>query len=279
MGSEKTSIVTDSTADIPEHLLEEYAISQVPNILVIGDQSYEDGTEISRVEFYHRLPAMEPLPTTATPPVAKFQRVYERLLTEGASHILSIHASGTLSGIFNSARIAAEEFPGRVKVFDSQFITLGLGFQCLDAAEAALDGMSIESIVKIAEVARKKARVIAMLDTLEYVRRSGRVSWAKARIGNLLRLKPFIEVREGLVHSLGETRTRRKGIERLMDIIRRQGALKRLAILHTNAEAEAFQILQDLTPRLPTKPEVVFVTTIIGTHVGPNGLGFAGLVL
>jgi DegV family protein with EDD domain len=279
MGTEKVSIVTDSTADIPEYLLEEYAISQVPNFLVIGNQSYEDGKDISRAEFYTRLPEMDPLPTTATPPVAKFQHVYDKLLTSGASHVLSIHASGTLSGIFNSARIAAQEFPGRVEVFDSQFVTLGLGFQCLDAAEAALDGMPIESIVKITEVARKKARVIAMLDTLEYVRRSGRVSWAKARIGNLLRLKPFIELRDGLVHSLGETRTRRKGIERLIEIIRRQGAMKRLAILHTNAEADAHQLLQVLSPRLPTKPEVVFVTTIIGAHVGPNGLGFAGLAL
>jgi len=279
MGSVKVSIVTDSTADIPEHLLEEYAISQIPNILVIGDQSYEDGVQISREDFYTRLPAMNPLPSTATPATAKFQQVYEKLLSSGSSHVMSIHASGTLSGIFNSARIASQEFPGRVEVFDSQFVTLGLGFQCLDAAEAALDGMPIESILKIAEVARKKACVIAMLDTLEYVRRSGRVSWAKARIGHLLRLKPFIELRDGLVHSLGETRTRRKGIERLIELIHRQGAMKRLAILHTNAEAEAYQILQQLSPRLPTKPEVVFVTTIIGAHVGPNGLGFAGLAL
>lgn len=279
MENAKVSIVTDSTADIPEHLLEEYAITQIPNILVIGNQAYEDGKDISRAEFYARLPEMDPLPTTATPPVAKFQQAYEKLLSSGSSHVLSIHASGTLSGIFNSARLAAQEFPGRVEVFDSQFITLGLGFQCLDAAEAALDGMTIETIMKIAEVARKKARVIAMLDTLEYVRRSGRVSWAKARIGNLLRLKPFIEVRDGAVHSLGETRTRRKGIERLIEIIHRQGAMKRLAILHTNAESEARQILEDLNPRLSTKPEVVFVTTIIGAHVGPKGLGFAGLAL
>ena len=279
MDSVKVSIVTDSTADIPEHLLSEYAISQIPNILVIGEQSYEDGTEISREEFYALLPTMDPLPTTATPSTVKFQEEYERLLRSGASHVLSIHASGTLSGIYNAACIAAQEFPGRVEVFDSKFLTLGLGFQCLDAAEAALDGMPIESILKITEIARRKAHVIAMLDTLEYVRRSGRVSWAKARIGNLLKLKPFIEIREGLIHSLGETRTRRKGIERLIEIIRRQGAMKRLAILHTNAEAEAHQILQQLSPRLPTKPEVVFVTTIIGAHVGPNGLGFAGLSL
>jgi DegV family protein with EDD domain len=279
MQSKKVSIVTDSTADIPERLLEEYAISQVSNILIIGNQSYEDGKDLSRAEFYSRLPGMNPLPTTATPPVTKFQHLYENLLTAGATHVLSMHASSTLSGIYNAARLAAQEFHGRVEVFDSQFITLGLGFQCLDAAEAALDGMTLENIIKIVDVARKKARVIAMLDTLEYVRRSGRVSWAKARIGNLLRLKPFIELRDGLVHSLGEARTRRKGIERLIDLIQRQGAMKRLAILHTNAESEAYQILQDLNPRLSTKPEVVFVTTIIGAHVGPNGLGFAGLAL
>ena len=125
---------------------------------------------------------------------------------------------------------------------------------------------------------RPRAHVIAMLDTLEYLRRSGRVSWARARLGNLLRIKPFVEVKSGGVVSLGETRTRRKGIERLHQFLNEQGSLERLAILHTNAEQDARQFLADLDFPIPANPLIVNVTTVIGTHVGPNGLGFATVV-
>jgi DegV family protein with EDD domain len=117
-----------------------------------------------------------------------------------------------------------------------------------------------------------------MLDTLEYVRRSGRVSWARAQLGNLLRVKPFLEVREGDVLRIGDARTRHKGIERLKQLLQDLGALERLAILHTNAEDDARQILDEIHPDLDTTPLVVNVTTVIGTHVGPNGLGFAAVL-
>jgi fatty acid-binding protein DegV len=120
--------------------------------------------------------------------------------------------------------------------------------------------------------------VIAMLDTLEYVRRSGRVSWARARISGLLRIKAFLEVKEGTVFSLGEARTRQKGIERLMELIHKLGPMERLALLHTNAEGDARKILSDLNPQLSTEPLLVNVTTAIGTHVGPNGLGIAAVI-
>jgi DegV family protein with EDD domain len=121
-------------------------------------------------------------------------------------------------------------------------------------------------------------RVVAMLDTLEYVRRSGRVSWARAQLGNLLRVKPFLEVRDGEVLRIGEARTRHKGIERLKQLAQGLGALERFAMLHTNAEDEARQILEEINPDLNTSPLVVNVTTVIGTHVGPNGLGFAAVL-
>ena len=279
MGSDRVAIVTDSTADIPSSYLEALKITVIPNIVVIGDKSYEDGIDISRQEFYNRLPRMNPLPTTATPAVGRFQQTYEGLLQAGATHIFSIHAASNLSGIFNSASTAAQAFNNHVRVFDSQFLSLGIGFQGIEAAETASQGGSIDQVEAVAVDARKKARVIAMLDTLSYIHRSGRVSWTKARIGNLLHLKPFIEVKGGLVFSLGETRTREKGIGRLLELIRRQGRLKRLAILHTNAEEDAKRVLAKLNPDLPTPPLIVNVTTVIGTHVGPNGLGFAGLTL
>jgi DegV family protein with EDD domain len=277
MGRNNIVIVTDSTADIPETYTQSLPIHQIPNILVIGENTYEDGKGMSREEFYHRLPYMNPLPTTATPSIERFHQTYESLFSKGANQIISIHAASQLSGIFSAASIAAKEFSGRVQVFDSQFLTLGLGFQCLEAAEIAAEGAPLEIVVQTLIEARRRARVIAMLDTLEYVRRSGRVSWAKAKLGSLLRLKPFVEVRDGKINSLGETRTRRKGIERLIELIHRCAPLKRLAILHTNALEEAQMILNELGMNLPKPAMIVNITTIIGAHVGPNGLGMAAL--
>jgi DegV family protein with EDD domain len=156
---------------------------------------------------------------------------------------------------------------------------MGLGFQVLAAAEAIAQHASISEVLSLLKDIRSRIRVIAMLDTLEYVRRSGRVSWARARLGSLLQVKPFVEVREeGKVISLGESRTRSKGITRLKELMLGMGELERLAILHTRAEADARQILTDIRNRLPFEPLIVNVTTVIGTHVGPNGLGFAAVV-
>jgi DegV family protein with EDD domain len=272
------SIVTDSTADIPADLLGKYNIRMVPNLVIIGEQSLEDGIDISRQEFYKRLPEMSSHPTTATASSGAYQQLYEKLFGQGASHIVSIHASSLLSGIFNAASLAAQTFGERVRVLDSRQISMGLGFQVLAAAEAVADGASLEGVLELIEDVHHRVRVVAMLDTLEYVHRSGRVSWARARLGNLLRIKPFVEVRDGEVFSLGEARARRKGIERLKQFLRNLGALERLAILHTNAEEEARQFWEDFSPNLSTSPLIVNVTTVIGVHVGPNGLGFAAVV-
>jgi fatty acid kinase fatty acid binding subunit len=271
------AIVTDSTADIPAAIASHYHIHVVPNYVIIDGQSLEDGKDISREEFYDRLPQMKPLPTTSTASSGDYQQVYESLLKNGFSQVLSIHCSSYLSGIYNAARLAAEAFDNRVHVFDSHFISLGLGFQVLEAAELSIL-YPVERVLDLLIEIRKRARVIAMLDTLEYVHRSGRVSWARARIGGLLRIKPFVDLREGQVFSLGEARTRKKGIARLMEFAQELGPLERLAVLHTNAENDAHKFLSDLAPQLPTEPLVVNVTTIIGTHVGPNGLGIAALV-
>jgi DegV family protein with EDD domain len=278
MRSGYVAIVTDSAADVPPTMCETLNITVVPNIVIVGEESFEDDGNFSREEFYDNLPKMHPLPTTATPAIGKYQLTYETLLQAGASFVLSIHTSGSLSGILNAASTAAQDFAGRVRVFDSHFLTLGLGFQCIELAEAAKEGLTIDQVESLAKLNRQKARVIAMLDTLNYVHRSGRVSWTKARIGNLLRLKPFIQVKDGLVFSLGETRTREKGIIRLLQLIRNQGPMKRLAILHTSAENDAKRLLAELNPDIPTTPLIINITTVIGTHVGPNGLGFAGMV-
>jgi DegV family protein with EDD domain len=278
MNVTKVAIVTDSTADIPSDLAQIYQIQVVPNLVIINGQSYEDGKGISREEFYTRLPAMDTHPTTATASSGTYHQLYDKLLLQGASQIISIHAAARLSGIINAASAAARAFGERVHVLDSGQVSLGLGFQVLAAAELSLVGASRLAILERIEQVRRKVHLVAMLDTLEYVRRSGRVSWARARLGNLLHIKPFIELRDGEVLSMGEVRTRRKGIEHLKQVLFELGPLERLAILHTNAESEAKQFLSETNLPLPSPPLVVNITTVVGAHVGPNGLGFTAVL-
>lgn len=272
------AVVTDSTADIPPDLVRKYRIHVVPNIIILGDRNLEDGKEITRQEFYELLPSMKPLPTTATAAAGVYEELYAELFARGAQQVISTHASSKLSGIYNAARLAANEFDGRVKVIDSEQITLGLGYQVLAAAEAIDQGTSLDHVEDIITNIRKRIRVVAMLDTLEYIRRSGRVSWAQAKIGALLRIKPFLEVSNGEVLSLGETRTFKKGVIRLADMLARLGPLEKLAVLHTNAEGEALRFAERYAPKNIPAPSIVNVTTVIGTHVGPHGLGFTAVI-
>ena len=272
------ALVSDSTSDIPLELIQKHHIHIVPNILVINGDSFKDGEGISRDEFYRLLPEMQTQPTTATASSGTYQELYERLLSLGAESVLSIHTSPLLSGIFNAASAAAHLFGGRVHVIDSGSISLGLGFQVLAAAEAAAAGANMQSLVDLLADMRDRIRVTAMLDTLEYIHRSGRVSWARARLGSLLRIKPFLEVKEGKILRLGEVRTRRNGIRRLNDLLQEARPFERLGILHTNAEEQAAEFAAELQTYIPFPLLIVNVTTVIGTHVGPNGLGFAGIV-
>lgn len=271
------ALVTDSTCDIPYEMICDYKIQVVPNILVIDGKSIEDNEEFSRQDFYVQLPEMRTFPTTSTAPTGKYEAVYQELLRKGYEQVLSIHCSRHLSGIFNSASIAAKSFAGKVHVVDSQQVTLGLGFQVLEVAEAIANGASLDSLLELLDKISKRERVVAMLDTLEYLKRGGRVSWARARLGAILNLKPFVEVKDGLVISLGEVRTRKKGMTRLIELMCSLEPLKRFAVLHSNAEADARWLLETFAPQIPTEPLLVNVTTVIGAHVGPNGLGFAAL--
>ncbi|MFM8321673.1 MAG: DegV family protein [Chloroflexota bacterium] len=274
----KIAVVTDSTADIPAPLAESSGVHVVPNLVMLDGESYRDGVDLSREQFYQRLPALKSLPTTATASSGTYTGLYQRLLDEGYEAIVSVHVAGTLSGVLNAASAAALEFGERVRVVDSQSLSLGLGFQALEAGAAAQRQAHLDEILALLDDARRRARLFAMLDTLEYVHRSGRVSWARARLGSLLRVKPFVEVHAGQVKSMGEAHSRGKGVQRLAEFLARLGRLDRLAILHTNAEQEARRFLSELALDLPHAPLVVNVTTAIGTHVGPNALGFSALV-
>ena len=273
----KIGFVTDSTSDIPAALAEQYGIEIVPVLVNINGYSYADGLEISREEFYTRLPGLRHSPTTSSPSVGSFQERYEKLFNAGADSVVSIHPPNALSGIYNAARLAAQGFGQRVTVLDSGQLSLGLGYQVILAAEAAARGAMREDVLSLVESVHKRGRLTALLDSIEYVRRSGRVSWAAAMISGAFRLQPLIGLRYGIVHRLGLARTRLQGVERLVDMLNSWGQLERLAVLHTNAEAAASQLLERVRSKVAVPPLLVNVTTAIGTHVGPNGLGFVAV--
>lgn len=270
----KIAIVTDSTSDLPPELAEHHHISVVPAILILNGQQYLDGESITREEYYDQLPGLTPPPTTAAPSSGMFDQLYKKLFAAGYEQICSIHAASKLSGIYTAARVAAEGFGDRIRVVDSGQISLGLGFQALEAARTAMGG-SLGAVLETIESVQRRLRVVAMLDTLDQLKRSGRVSWVRHGIGSLLRIKLFLEVKQGDVLRLGETRTRSKGTERLAEILAECGPLEQLAILHTNALTEAEQLAARFASLVPAPPMIRNVTTVIGTHVGVRGLGFA----
>lgn len=272
------AVVTDSTADIPADLIESNHIGIISNLIMIDGMSYIDNEEISRVEFYERLPQMKTQPTTGTASSGEYQKLYTKLFKQGVEAIISIHPSQYLSGIFNAASTAAQAFGGKVRVIDSGQVTMSLGWQVLAAAEAAARSLPLNEILNLVSDVRRRARLIAMLNTLEYVKRSGRVSWARASLGGLLQIKPFVELREGRVLRVGEARTRQKGLERLIEMLNNFGPLEKLAILHTNAEKDACDLAARINHKTSAAPLLINATPIIGTHVGPGCLGFAVVV-
>ncbi len=273
-----TAIVTDSTSDIPLEVLEKYNIFQIPVDLMIGNKVYLDGFDLSRNDFYIQLPSLKQLPTTAAPSAGRFQVLYEKIFTQGFSEIISIHAASALSGIYNAARLASLEFSQNINVVDSQQLSLGLGFQAIAAAKAAQENLPFQTIQKRIKSIKERVHVYALLDTFEYIQRSGRVSWARARIGSILNIKPIIELKEGEVINQGLSRAREKGIKFLGDVLQKLGPLEDLAVLHTNAAQDGTNFIQQFTPDGIQDPLLMNVTTIIGTHIGPNGLGFAAVV-
>ena len=273
-----TAIVTDSTSDIPVSLLEEYNIYQIPADLILENKTYIDGFDLSRNEFYDRLPTLDILPTTAAPSVGRFQQLYERIVSEGYTDIISIHAASALSGIYNAARLAAIEFSETIHVLDSEQLSLGLGFQVLEAARGVREKLSLEEILRKVKSIQKRLYVFALLDTFTYIHRSGRVSWAKARLGSLLNIKPIVELKNGQVLNRSLARARGNGLKQLGGYLSEVGPLEQLAVLHTNAAGAGWNFIKRFSPpQIPT-PILVNVTTIIGTHVGPNGIGFAAVV-
>lgn len=273
---QRVRVVTDSTADIPEELIQELGIGVVYDYINFGTQSLRDKLDISRSEFYNRLATESELPTTASPGIGEFEEAY-RNAGAPETAIISIHPPAQLSALFSAANLAAQAFPeGRVTVIDSGQITMGIGWQVIAAARAAQADGSVERIVDLVTAMKPRLRVYAALDTFEYLRRGGRVSWTQTVVGTLLHIKPIIEFREGQVLPLDRVRTSRRAMARLVELTEALEPLESLAILHSNWPDGAEELQSRLAHlRLRDPVLTVDVTPVIGVHVGPKGLGVA----
>jgi DegV family protein with EDD domain len=269
-------IVTDSASDLPAAALAQFGITVVPLYVNFGTRGYRDGVDLSRQEFYARLPEYDPPPTTGVPGPEVFIQAYERLAAEGATEILSLHISESLSSMVEVARVAAQRTGAiPVTVLDSRQLSMGQGFLAITAARAAAAGQSMGKILALMEDQVARTHTAAALDTLEFLRRSGRMSGVVARVGNLLQIKPILKMYAG--HPTVErVRTRRLSVERLVKMIEQYAPLEQVAFLHANVPERAEELRRRVQHLLPAgEIPVGVITPVLGAHIGPGVTGFS----
>ena len=273
-------IVTDSACDVPATLAKQLNITIVPVYINIGEKSYLDGIELQRQEFYANLNTYTDYPTTAAPASGAFTKVYNKLANEGVTEILSIHIAASLSATYNAARLGAEAAEAvTVTLFDTQQITLGSGLLAILAAEAVIAGHTVPEIVAMLKARIARTRTFAMLDTLDSLRRSGRVSWAQFGLGALLQIKPVMLVYQGEISVVARVRTRKRALQHTIQELKQQMPFERLAIVHANALQAATTLFQQVSDLFPAdqEPIIMDITPAIGTHVGTGAVGFSSV--
>jgi DegV family protein with EDD domain len=273
-------VITDSTCDIPADIVERLGITVLPMIVEIDGRAYEDGVNLSRQQFYDGLPDYQTFPKTAASAPGMFADAYRAVRASGVNEIVSVHIARTVSGVCNSAEVAAKDVAEEgvtVRVVDSGSMTLGLGWLAIRAAEMAQRGATLDEILSTLETLKSRIRILAMADTLKYLRKSGRVTSVTAGIGELLQIKLLIELKQGAITQMDRVRTRSRGIERLLEEVHKTPGKPKLYSILYSSGPQAMDIervrsqLQSFAPIEPADP--VLVTPVIGAHFGPLGLG------
>lgn len=273
-------IVSDTACDLPDAVAELLGIELVPLHIRFGDTELVDRRELGTKEFWARCAAHDELPTTAAPSPGAFEQAYRSLAANGASAVVCVTLSSKLSATNEAANQAARSLQGElpVHVVDSKSASLGQGLVALSAAEAAAGGAAVEGVVAEAESACRRLSVFGTLDTLENLRKGGRIGGAAAALGTLLSIKPVIEVRNGVVEQESRQRTRAKSLRYLVDKVMAAGPLERLAAMGADApDLDDFvRMLRDVPCRHPLI--VGDIGPVVGTHAGPGTIGLAWLL-
>src|SRR6266581_579139 len=275
-------LVTDSTADIPRDQAQAAGITVVPLTALFGDEAYLDGVELDNAGFYSKLQASKELPRTSQPSPAAFQEAYIRLINEGADAILSVHLSAKLSGTYQSACTARDTLPDTVtkipiEIIDSQSVSVGMSRSIIRAAQEAREGLSLLEIKAhvLDELAR--TRILAVLDTLEYVKRGGRIGGARAFLGNMLSVKPIISLKDGEVIPVEQPRTRSKAYARVAQLLQEMGKVEYVSIAASSEEVGQ-QLAQVIRTVYSGDLPIYRLGAALGTHTGPGTAAVAYVI-
>jgi DegV family protein with EDD domain len=275
-------IVTDSTADIPLDQAKASGITVVPLTVFFGDEAYLDGIELDSVSFYNKLQASKDLPRTSQPSPAAFQEAYIRLINEGADAILAVHLSSKLSGTYQSACTARDTLPDSVKkvpieIIDSLNISIAMSRAIIQAAQEAREGVSLPEIKAhlLDELAR--TRILCVLDTLEYVRRGGRIGGARAFLGNMLSVKPIISLKDGEVIPVEQPRTRSKAYARVAELVQEMGKIEYVSIAEST-EGFGQQLVEVIKTVYAGDLPIYQLGAALGTHTGPGTAAIAVVI-
>ncbi|MBC7226022.1 MAG: DegV family protein [Thermoflexales bacterium] len=270
-------IITDTTSGLPLELARAHDIPVLPQIIIFGEETYRDDTEMDTRMFLQKLRSSPTLPKTAAPPPALYNPIFERLLAEGYRTIICLHPSSELSGTVRSALTAAQDFPGAdIRVVDTRTVAAPLATVVLLADRWAKEGVDADTIIARVQQMLARQRVYFVVDTLEYLHRGGRIGGAQALLGGLLQVKPILTLRDGRVEPFEKQRTQRRALERLRELVLEgcpHSPESYLAVMHADAEATARELAADFSAQLGI-PEVPIyeLPPAIVTHAGPGVL-------
>jgi DegV family protein with EDD domain len=269
-------VVTDSACDLPADVADELGIVVVPLTIRIGDQEFVDRQDLTPRQFWELCARTPTLPETAAPAPGQFEAAYRSLVEAGADHVVVVSLSSALSATMQSAELAARSFPpGTVRIVDSRSISLGQGLVAVECARAAAGGADVDSIVELAHDLVTRTKVWGALDTLDNLKKGGRIGGARAMLATALSIKPIIEVRDGVVEQGGKQRTRSKALAFLVEQLRTSHAVGTVYLLHADCDdVDAF--VEMLRPYAPADIVVGDIGPVVGTHAGRGtiGIGF-----
>ena len=272
-------IVTDSTADIPREQADALGIAVVPLTVFFGNDAYLDGVELDNAAFYRKLATSKDLPRTSQPTPASFEETYRRAIDEGADAILSVHLSAKLSGTYQSActardSIAESNAQVPIEVVDSQSISVGMSHAILLAAQEAHDGLGLAEIKARLLDQLARTRILAVLDTLEFVKRGGRIGGARAMLGNMLSVKPIISLKDGEVVPVEQPRTRSKAYARIAELLAASGNVEFVSIAEASDDVGQ-QLAQVIKTVYKGELPIYRLGGVLGTHTGPGTAAIA----
>lgn len=279
MSKTKVAVVVDSTAYIPQALIEQYNMHVIPLLVNWSGESLRDNVDITPDEFYTRLETTKEMPSTSQPSAGEFFDLYSKIAEE-ADSIVSIHISSELSGTVASAHAAAKlmgDFP--IEIVDSLSTSMGLGYMALAAARAIENGADVQEAAAVARVLVPKTRLVFVVDTLEFLHRGGRIGGASRLFGSMLSIKPLLELKDGKIEPLDKVRTKKKAMKRLLDLAVADCAGKSkvyAAVANARTPQEAQSFADELQKQLsPAELYIVDLSPVIGTHTGPGLVGMA----